>query len=91
MTQDIKNPPDSETTTQDAKPEDPSASELFFGGHLEDLVKGTAKPVAPEIATAPDAEKTVETPSMLFFGEHLEQAVSTAEPAAGADPTDDER
>lgn len=86
-------PRDAEATTEDLKPEDPSASEIFFGSHLEELVKGTAKPVAPEIATMADAEKTVETPSMLFFGEHLDQVVDAAEAVPGADPAppDDER
>jgi hypothetical protein len=77
---------DAEATTEEAPPADPTASQLFFGGHLVDLVAGKAPPVAPEVTAAPDAEKTIETPSMLFFGEHLEQAAEEPAAAVPGDP-----
>jgi hypothetical protein len=86
MTQDAKKQVDAEATTEDLKPADPTASELFFGGHLEELVKGTAQPVEPEIATMADAEKTVETSSLMFFGDHLDNAVIGPEAPEGGDP-----
>lgn len=93
MTQEPKKQPDGEAAPEELTPEDPTASQLFFGSHLEELVKGEAKPVEPEITTVADAERTVETSSLLFFGEHLDAAVIGPEPGPGSEPEppDDER
>jgi hypothetical protein len=55
----------------DLEKADPSASEMFFGKHLEELVSGG-------LETKDAARTPLDSPSVQFFGGHLEDYINRA-------------
>jgi hypothetical protein len=67
--------PVKEPSEENDVPDDESASVLFFGDKLENLVQGEKVSQANISSEPEEPEKTpMDSPSALFFGESLEEA-----------------
>lgn len=68
----------------EVKSDDPTASQLFFGDHLEKVGSAKLKSSEPEVPE----DKLADSASDLFFGESLEKAATDDEAAAPGEDDD---